>query len=52
LPLPADVTKAIRNGNFGFHDPELNVTYCYFAGDSTDEGTLWVYRYKKAAGTK
>ena len=22
LPLPAEVVKSIRNGNFGFYDPE------------------------------
>jgi hypothetical protein len=47
LPLPADVVKSIRNGNFGFHDPQLGVTFCHFAGDSSDDGTMWVYRYKK-----
>lgn len=50
LPLPPEVAKAIRNGNFAFHDPELNAYFCYFASDSTDDGTMWVYRYKKAAG--
>jgi hypothetical protein len=49
LPLPADVAKAIKNGNFGFHDPELGVYFCYFASDSTDDGSMWVYRYKKPA---
>lgn len=46
-PLPAEVVKAIRNGNFGFYDPVLNVYFCYFAGDSADDGTMWVYRYKR-----
>lgn len=48
LPLPAEVTKAIKNGNFGFYDPELAVFVLYFANDSDDKGTTWVYRYKKA----
>ena len=48
-PLPADVVKGIRNGNFGFHDPVLNATFCYFASDSTDNGSMWVYRHRKAA---
>jgi hypothetical protein len=52
LPLPAEVVKGIRNGNFGFHDPELNAYFCYFAGDSTDDGVMWVFRYKKAAPKK
>jgi hypothetical protein len=49
LPLPADVVKSIRNGNFGFYDPELNAYFCHLASDSTDNGTMWVYRYKRAA---
>jgi hypothetical protein len=52
LPLPADVVKGIKNGNYGFHDPELNAYYCHFASDSTDDGSMWVYRYKKAADKK
>jgi hypothetical protein len=47
LPLPAKVADGIRNGNFGFYDPELNAHFCYFAGDSDDDGSMWVYRYKK-----
>jgi len=48
LPLPAEVVKGIRNGNSGFYDPELNAYFCHFASDSSDNGTTWVYRYKKA----
>jgi hypothetical protein len=47
LPLPPVVVKGIKNGNFGFHDPELNAYFCYFASDSRDDGSMWVYRYKK-----
>jgi hypothetical protein len=47
LPLPAEVAKAIKNGNYGWYDPELNAYFCHFAGDSTDDGTMWAYRYKK-----
>lgn len=47
LPLPADVTKAIKNGNSGFYDPESNAYFCHFANDSADDGTVWAYRYKK-----
>ena len=43
-----EVVKAIRNGNYGFHDPVLNVYFCHFAGDSSDDGTMWVYRYRNA----
>ena len=46
LPLPEEVVKSIRNGNYGFFDPKLNAYFCHFAGDSNDDGTMWVYRYK------
>lgn len=46
LPLPPEVVKAIRNGNHGFYDPELNAFFCHFASDSTDDGTMWVYRHR------
>ena len=48
LPLPPEVVKSIRNGNFGFYDRELNVYFCHFASDSADNGTMWVYRYQNA----
>jgi hypothetical protein len=48
LPLPAGVVKSIRNGNSGFYDPDLNAYFCHFASDSSDNGTTWVCRYKKA----
>jgi RNA polymerase sigma factor (sigma-70 family) len=31
------------------YDPELNAYFCYQAGDSDPNGTMWVYRYKRAA---
>jgi hypothetical protein len=48
LPLPAEVVKSIRKGNSGFYDPDLNAYSCHFASDSSDNGTMWAYRYKKA----
>ena len=48
LPLPADVKKSIRNGNYGFFDPGVNAYFCHFAGDSNDDGVMWAYRYKNA----
>jgi hypothetical protein len=30
-----------------FYDPELNVAFVYVATDSTDNGVMWAYRYKK-----
>jgi len=48
LPLPEAVNKDIRNGNFGFFDPESNAYFCHFASDSSDDGVMWAYRYKRA----
>jgi hypothetical protein len=31
-----------------FYDPELNAHILHVASDSADNGTIWVYRYKKA----
>ena len=31
-----------------FHHPGLSAYFCYFAGDSTDDGSMGAYRYKKA----
>lgn len=47
LPLPAEVVRATRDGSHGGFDPATNAFYCHFAGDSQDDGTIWVYRYKK-----
>jgi hypothetical protein len=52
LPLPAEVGKSIRNGNYGFYDPELNAYFCHFAGDSTDDGVMWAYRYRRQPENK
>lgn len=30
-----------------FYDRELNAYFCHVAGDSSDDGVMWVYRYKK-----
>lgn len=39
----------------GFYDPDLNAHFVHVAGDSQDNGVMWVYRYhrvpdKKSAG--
>jgi hypothetical protein len=31
----------------GFYDPVLNVHYYHLAGDSDENGTMLVYRYRK-----
>jgi hypothetical protein len=48
LPLPTDVVQGLKNGPFGFYDPQLNAYFCYFASDSNDDGSMWVYRYRNA----
>ena len=35
-------------GTAGFYDSALNAHFFYVAGDSDDDGTMYVYRYKKA----
>jgi len=47
LPLPPQVIDQVGDGNFGFYDPTLNAYFCCFAHDSRDDGTIWVYRYRK-----
>lgn len=36
------------SGSSGFYDPELNAHFFHVAGDSDDNGTILVYRYKQA----
>jgi len=45
LPLP----EKLRNDKVknGFYDAELNAVFIHSAGDSRDDGVIWVYRYKK-----
>jgi hypothetical protein len=31
-----------------FYAPAVNAHFIWMAGDSQDNGTMWVYRYKKA----
>ena len=46
LSLPE---KLGRNGQpkNGFYDAELGVVFLHTAGDSRDDGTIWVYRYRR-----
>jgi hypothetical protein len=46
LPFPADVPKFQYAANT-FFDRELNAYFCHVAGDSNDDGVMWVYRYKQ-----
>ena len=36
------------SGTSGFYDPDLNAHFFHVAGDSDDNGTIMVYRYKAA----
>jgi hypothetical protein len=36
-----------RQAKNGFYDPELNVVFLHSAGDSRDDGTIWVFRYRQ-----
>jgi len=50
-PFPGDKWNAGVASN-AFYDPELNLHYYHLAGDSRDDGTIWVYRYKNRKGRK
>ena len=46
IPFPADGPKFQFAANT-FFDRELNVQLCHVSGDSSDNGVMWAYRYKK-----
>jgi len=46
IPFPANGPKFHFAANT-FFDHELNAVFCHVAGDSSDDGVMWVYRYKK-----
>jgi hypothetical protein len=46
LPFPADGPKFSFAANTCY-DRELNAYFCHLAGDSSDNGVVWVYRHKK-----
>ena len=43
LPIPAELAGDLRPKN-GFYDRELNAVFTHAAGDSEDNGTIWVFR--------
>ena len=46
--LHLTVTLALhRQAKNGFYDAELNALFIHSAGDSQDNGIIWVYRYKR-----
>jgi hypothetical protein len=42
LPVPGGFCKCPSS----FYDPVLNAHFIHCAGDSADDGVMWVYRYK------
>ena len=46
---PLAMPKEIGQCPSGFYSPELNAHFVHVAGDSADNGIMWVYRYKKEA---
>ena len=46
IPFAVDGPKFQFAANT-FFDRELNAYFCHVAGDSKDDGVMWVYRYKK-----
>ena len=46
LPFPGDGPKFQYAANTCY-DRELNVYFCHVAGDSSDNGVVWVYRHRK-----
>ncbi len=46
LPFPANGPKFHYAANTCY-DRELNAYFCHVAGDSRDDGQMWVYRHKK-----
>jgi hypothetical protein len=47
--LPKDWPSGAING---FYDSKLNACFFHVAGDSVDNGVMWAYRYRRAAGKK
>ncbi len=45
-PFPGDKWGSGVASN-GFYDPELNAHFYHLAGDSRDNGSIWVYRHKR-----
>jgi hypothetical protein len=44
--------KAIGQCPSGFYNSDLNAHFLHVAGDSDDNGVMWVYRHRPAAGKK
>ncbi len=45
-PIPDEVMDSVSYASFNaFYDPVLNAYFVYAAGDSSDIGTMWAYRW-------
>jgi hypothetical protein len=46
-PIPKEITSHVNLN--AFYDPEMNTHVYHAAGDSEDNGVIWVYRYAPPA---
>jgi hypothetical protein len=44
---PLSMPRGISQCPSGFYNPDLKAHFLHVAGDSADNGNMWVYRYKK-----
>lgn len=49
IPMPPKFPGVGYPGYHGFYSPEANAHFIYAASDGGDNGTMWVYRLKRAA---
>jgi hypothetical protein len=49
LEVPKPLAHTGRIAGSGFYDPALNAFFFHSAGDSSDNGEIWAYRYKRAS---
>ncbi|MBL8025106.1 MAG: T9SS type A sorting domain-containing protein [Fibrobacteres bacterium] len=49
IPFPASFKSVMRYTNCAFYDPVLGVFFIYSAGDSQDDGLMWVYKFRDKA---
>jgi hypothetical protein len=47
---PLGLPKEVGACPSGFYSPDLNAHFIHAAGDSEDNGAMWVYRYRRAVG--
>ena len=47
IEKPLAMPREIGQCPSGFYNPDLNAHFVHVAGDSADNGVMWVYRYMK-----